>query len=225
MATPNKERFCVVFDFETTGLEVESGKDHIVQIGATIIDMKAPKVDETAEFNIVVCPPDLHDEDFYDKHKSALDKHMEWTGKTLEELKSFWDEEGVPEKDALKEFLKFCKNYKKGGNPLCGGHNVVRFDIPILEMLCQKYKVAYPFLRTSVLDSQFLSQIWFLYSDAPPLDFRMDSLRKRFAMASENAHDALQDVRDEATVIQRFLALHKTITPKIPAINTYQWKK
>lgn len=219
MASAIRDRYCVVFDFETTGLDVEDGKDHIVQIGATVIDIKSAELDSSAEFNIVVCPPDIDADDFYEKHKGALDKHMEWTGKSLSELTSFWKEEGVTEKDAVNLFVKFCKNYNNGGYPVAGGHKIVKFDIPILEMLCKKYKKRYPFFRGTVFDSLMMSQMWFCYSDAPPLDFRMDSLRRRFAMSSKNAHDALQDVRDEGDLISRFLKLHKKITPNIPAIN------
>ena len=43
----------------------------------------------------------------------------------------------------------------------------------------------------------------------------MDSMRDLFGMSKENAHDALQDVKDTANLMIGFMKLHRRIAPKI----------
>jgi len=43
----------------------------------------------------------------------------------------------------------------------------------------------------------------------------MDSMRDLFGISKENAHDALQDVKDTANLMIGFMKLHRRIAPKI----------
>ena len=43
----------------------------------------------------------------------------------------------------------------------------------------------------------------------------MDTLRERMGLSTENAHDALQDVKDTANLMIKFMKLHRRIAPKI----------
>jgi exonuclease I len=39
----------------------------------------------------------------------------------------------------------------------------------------------------------------------------MDSMRERMGISKENAHDALQDVKDTANILIKFMKTHRTV--------------
>jgi hypothetical protein len=39
----------------------------------------------------------------------------------------------------------------------------------------------------------------------------MDSMRERMGLSKENAHDALQDVKDTANILIKFMKTHRTV--------------
>ena len=43
----------------------------------------------------------------------------------------------------------------------------------------------------------------------------MDYLRDYFGISKENAHDALQDVKDTANILTKFLLLQRNLSKKI----------
>ena len=43
----------------------------------------------------------------------------------------------------------------------------------------------------------------------------MDSIRDWMGIPKDNAHDALQDVKDTATVLIKFLKLYRLFAPKV----------
>ena len=43
----------------------------------------------------------------------------------------------------------------------------------------------------------------------------MDSMRDLFGMSKENAHDALQDVKDTANLMIGFMKLYRRMAPKV----------
>ena len=47
------------------------------------------------------------------------------------------------------------------------------------------------------------------------LEESMDSMRDLFGMSKENAHDALQDVKDTANLMIGFMKLYRRVAPKI----------
>lgn len=150
---------------------------------------------------------------FYKDYSNVLAFHEKAQGKPKEELVELW-RSGLVIKDAMKEFKDYVKSYTKGSKKAyAGGQNIKGFDIPILERLIDK---GWPFARTKVWDIRDIAQIWFEYSRNPPklngrVSYSFDSLRQYFGMSTENAHDALVDVRQEAELLQRFLRLQKNL--------------
>lgn len=212
-------RNLIVFDFETDGFNVVKGEDSITQIGAMAIDLRTLSPIEGSEFNIVICPEDIDDPNYIKKHWGAIQKHSEWMKKKPEEVRRYWKDNGIKEKNGWIKFLDYCKEYKTTKLPAPGGQNIINFDLPIVEYLCSKHGKRYPFGRIDDFDLRKIIPIWLLYSQSPPSSYSMDVLRPYFSMSSENAHDALQDVKDTAELLIRFLSLHKKLIQKVPTLN------
>jgi hemerythrin-like domain-containing protein len=49
----------------------------------------------------------------------------------------------------------------------------------------------------------------------------MDSLRQRMGLSKENAHDALQDVKDEANIFIKLLKTHRSVYQNITFENAF----
>ena len=57
----------------------------------------------------------------------------------------------------------------------------------------------------------------FLWTEGDPSvrSISMDSLRERMGLSTENAHDALQDVKDEANIFIKLLKTHRAVYQEI----------
>ena len=61
-----------------------------------------------------------------------------------------------------------------------------------------------------------MDNMWmWMENNADVKSLSMDSMRDLFGMSKENAHDALQDVKDTANLMIRFMKLHRRVAPKI----------
>ena len=219
-------RNLIVFDLETDGLDVVSGKDNITQIAAVAIDFRQQKVLKESEFETWVCPAELYDcdkegkrDEYINNHRNALEKHAEWRNCEVNDYLDLLLERGLPEKEGLTLFLDHCKEYKKGRLPAAGGQNIVGFDLPIIESLCKKYKKKKPFGFIDVFDLRHMNAHWLLYADNPPKSYSMGNIRPHFGMSDENAHDAVQDVKDTALLICRYLKLYQALVKKVDILN------
>jgi len=89
------------------------------------------------------------------------------------------------------------------------GMNINNFDMIILKTLNERYNISklFNYETFDLRERLFTSLIW----DTSLKSRSMDNIRKHFGMSSENAHDALQDVKDTAKIIQRFLKHDKNL--------------
>ena len=207
----------VVFDFETA----DTNKNRVshetalpVQLAAIPLDENSLEViDDPLCFFINPGEEILDSPTFYQDYSNVLAFHEKAQGKPKEELVELW-RSGLAVKDAMKEFKDYVKSYTKGSKKAFpAGMNIRNFDLPILERLIDK---GWPFARTEVWDIRDIAQMWFKYSRNPPklngrVSYSFDSLRQYFEMSTENAHDALVDVRQEADLLRRFLRLQKNL--------------
>ena len=53
----------------------------------------------------------------------------------------------------------------------------------------------------------------FMWTEGDPTikSISMDSMRERMGISKENAHDALQDVKDTANILIKFMKTHRTV--------------
>jgi len=104
--------------------------------------------------------------------------------------------------------------------PIAAGYNIYRFDLKIINRLSNKYgnvnkeSESNVFFPRDVLDIMNLVYYWFFdLEDIKSLS--LDNVRDYLGISKDNAHDALKDVKDCASILLRFLKLHKNLCNKI----------
>jgi len=217
----NLKRNCIVYDYETTWNNASEEKCDIVQMAAIVVDLKRRVVVPESYFCLDVCPPTIDDDDFVEQRKNTIDWHCKIQDKTQEELLERW-RAGTPEKKAWQEFQAYINGHSGRGytsTPIRGGMNIRNFDMKIDARLHEKYETKDPFWPRDVFDIMDLFAYWFLYSNNPPKNFQLDTVRERLGMSTANSHDALQDVQDTADILVRFLNLFEVFTNKVPLLN------
>ena len=148
------------------------------------------------------------------------DEALAVNGKTREELakapqpKVVWD-----------KFANFVNryNFKKTPYyaPIAAGYNIIGFDLPIVQRMCEKYgpvdkKTGQQTLFNKIHKVDMLDIVWmWMENNADVKSLSMDSMRDLLGMSKENAHDALQDVKDTALMMISFMKFHRKIAPKV----------
>lgn len=205
----------IVFDFETTGLDAGTPKCDPVEIAAIAIHPKTLEIIKDSEFYIVVRPDNISDPNYYKDHRSTIDWHVGLQkNNSVESLMKKWSE-GTPEKQAWSMFHQYVKQYNTDNNwrtcPIAAGTNIVDFDLKIYEYLNNKHKTKPCFHKRDKIDIKDLCFYWFSHSVDPPKSYKMDDLRPYLGLASENSHNALYDVQQEAEIISSFLKIFKKV--------------
>lgn len=219
----NRNRYVIVFDFETDGKNPDTANP--VELAAVPIDLRNLEIEEENAFNIVMRPDDIDNEDYVEVHEDTINWHASQRNQAPNEIVKGW-QEGLKEAEAWKEFVDWCKDYTKGTRydsfPIAGGQNLRNFDIPIAMRLCKKHKTRYPFIKRDVFDLIDMSTYWFLFSNKPPYNYKLETLCEYFGMSTEGSHEALTDVLNSAKLLSRFLRLFKRLTPKVSLLNGAQ---
>lgn len=204
----------IVFDFET-GSNRPSDTE-IIQIGA--VALKASNLQVVSEFESLMKPMD------FDK---LQDGALRVNGKTREELM-----EAPDAGEVWHKFRLWCREWNvKGGTsfhsfPFAAGHNILGFDMPIYERYCRKFgttriadngeEVPAIFHHMYRYDTLQLMGYW-TENLTEPNKLSLDYLRRYLGIpkGDRQAHDALQDVRDTALILQKLLRLSRKVAPKV----------
>jgi DNA polymerase III epsilon subunit-like protein len=201
-------RDIIMFDFETGGRNPL--KCQPTQLAAIALDGRnfRPK----GEFNSLMRPI-LDDEKAIEAGVDPVeDEALRITHKTRAELAKAPLPKGV-----WKKFVTFVNKYNWKGTPyfapIPAGFNIIGYDMKIVDRLCKAYgpwddkrecqKLFHQIYKIDVMDD-----VW-LWTEGDPnvKSISMDSLRERMGLPSDNAHDALQDVKDTANI---FIKLQKS---------------
>ena len=206
----------IVFDFETGSRN--PNKTQPTQIAALALDGRNLSLKGT--FNSEI-KPILDDDEAIAAGVDPIEEGaLKVTGKTREALakaptlKSVW-----------KKFCSFVEqyNWKKDPffNPIPVGYNITGFDLTIINRLCKEFgpwdatreqqKIFSKVYKVDLMDNVFL---W-TEGDPSVKSISMDSLRERMGLSSENAHDALQDVKDTANIFIKLLKTHRAVYQNI----------
>lgn len=124
-------------------------------------------------------------------------------------------------KTVWKKFTAFVEQYNWQGTsffaPIPAGFNIINFDMVIINRLCQQYgpydeksgrqKLFHQINKIDLMDNLFM---W-TEGDPTIKSISMDSMRERMGISKENAHDALQDVKDTANILIKFMKTHRTV--------------
>lgn len=220
----NFQKICV-FDLETDGINVDVCSP--VQIAAVMIDPLRLEIVKDSEFNINIKPEAIEKNPEYSYTDSdVLDFHAKVKGlskaKVLEEWHTY------PKQDhGWKMFTSYLDMYhtrseKKScfSAPIAAGYNINRFDLKITERISKKFNnvnkegkssIFYP---RDVIDLMNMIFYWFEGSNELK-NYTLDNLRDYLGISKEGSHDALKDVRDTATILIRFMKLHRSISNKV----------
>jgi DNA polymerase III epsilon subunit-like protein len=202
----------IIFDFETGSRNPH--RTQPTQIAAIALDGRSLTV--KGQFNSEIKP--IFDED---KARAAgfdpvEDEALKITKKTREQL------ELAPSLKAVwTKFTKFVDQYNWKGdaffNPIPVGFNIIGFDMHIINRLCRDFgpwdkereqqKLFSRVYKIDIMDSIFA---W-TESDPSVRSISMDSLRERMGLSFDNAHDALQDVKDEANIFIKLMKTHRAV--------------
>lgn len=202
----------IVFDFETGSRN--PNKTQPTQIAALALDGRNFKLKGT--FNSEIRPI-LDDEKAIELGLDPLeDEALRITGKTREALAKAPLPKGV-----WKKFCSFVNKYNWKGTqffaPIPAGFNIIGFDMIIVNRLCKEYgpfdsdrqqnKLFNKIYKVDMMDNMFM---W-TEGDPSIRSISMDSLRDRMGLSKENAHDALQDVKDTANIMIKFMKTHRAV--------------
>lgn len=209
----------IVYDFETGSRN--ASKTQPIQIAAIAIEPRNLEFIPNSEFESLIQPVF----DKAEQEKLGLDDieqgALDVNGKTIEMLKT------APSlKVVWGNFVKYCENYnvsgKKWDAPILSGFNNRGFDDIILNRIAQQYG---PFDKEYQKCPLFhpmynldLAQIlfpWFESNYDIGHSLSMDSYRKFFGMSTENAHDALQDVKDQGSILIRLMKLTRSMSKRV----------
>jgi len=201
-------RDIIMFDFETGGRNPL--KCQPTQIAALALDGRNFRL--KGQFDSEMRPI-LDDNKAIEAGLDPVeDEALRITHKTRAELAKAPLPKGV-----WKKFVTFVNKYNWKGTPyfapIPAGFNIIGYDMKIVDRLCKAYgpwdekrecqKLFHQIYKIDVMDD-----VW-LWTEGDPnvKSISMDSLRERMGLPSDNAHDALQDVKDTANI---FIKLQKS---------------
>ena len=202
----------IIFDFETGSRNPY--KTQPTQIAAIALDGRSLTV--KGQFNSEI-KPIFEDELAVSAGLDPLDDEaLKITGKTRDKLA-----EAPSLKSVWSKFTKFVDQYNWKGDafyaPIPVGFNIIGFDMIIINRLCKEYgpwdkereqqKLFSKVYKIDIMDNVFA---W-TESDPSVRSISMDSLRDRMGLSKENAHDALQDVKDETNIFIKLMKTHRSV--------------
>jgi len=206
----------IIFDFETGSRNPH--KTQPTQIAAIALDGRSLTLKGT--FNSEIKPILDDDKAIAAGFDPIQDEALRITGKTKEKL------ELAPSlKSVWNKFTKFVDQYNWKGEPFFApipvGFNIIGFDMHIINRLCKEFgpwdtereqqKLFSKVYKIDIMDNVFA---W-TESDPSIKSISMDSLRERMGLSKENAHDALQDVKDSANIFIKLMKTHRSVYQNI----------
>jgi DNA polymerase III epsilon subunit-like protein len=205
-------RDIIVFDFETGGRDPRTCQP--TQIAALALDGRSLKLKGT--FNSEIWAETDDDKAIKMGLAPLEEGALKVTGKTREQIAK------APKlKPTWNKFCAFVDKYNWKSTPffapIPAGYNILGYDMIIIDRLCEEFgpwdkerkkqKLFHQIYKIDMMDNY-----WMWTEGDPSIKTRsMDSIRERMGMSSENAHDALQDVKDTANLMIKFMKTHRAV--------------
>ena len=206
----NRDIIC--FDFETGGRDANTCQP--TQIAAIALDGRNLKLKGTFNSEIRA---EVDDEKAIAAGLGPIEEGaLKVTGKTRAEIAK------APQlKTVWKKFTAFVDKYNWKGTPffapIPAGFNIIGYDMKIINRLCKEFgpwdeKRGEQQLFSKVYKIDVMDNVWMWTEGDPSVkSISMDALRERMGLSSENAHDALQDVKDTANIMIKFMKTHRAV--------------
>ena len=217
-------RDIIVFDFETGGANPQNCQP--TQIAAIAIHARKLEMQPGGVFNSEIRPI-IDDEKAIAAGVAPLEeKALEITRKNREDLAK-----APPPKVVWNKFAEFCNQFNFKNNsftaPIAAGYNINGYDMPIVQRMCDQYgpvdskngrqKIFNPIFKIDLMDHIYC---WF-ENNQDVKSYNMDYLRDYFGLSKDNNHDALQDVKDTANLLIKFLRMQRNLLKKIKFEKTF----
>lgn len=217
-------RDIIVFDFETGGANPHTCQP--TQIAAIAIHARKLEMQPGGVFNSEMRPI-VDDEKAVAAGVAPLEeKALEITRKNRQDLAK-----APPPKIVWNKFAEFCNQYNFKNNsftaPIAAGYNINGYDMPIVQRMCEQYgpvdakngkqKIFNPIFKIDLMDHIYC---WF-ENNQDVKSYNMDYLRDYFGLSKDNSHDALQDVKDTANLLIKFLRMQRNLLKKIKFEKTF----
>ena len=205
-------RDIIVFDFETGGRNPLTCQP--TQVAALALDGRNFKLKGT--FNSEIWAETDDDKAVAAGLGPIEDGALKVTGKTREGIAK------APKPKAVwSKFCNFVNKYNWKGTsffaPIAAGYNILGYDMIIVDRLCKEYgpwdkerqrqKLFHQIYKIDMMDNMFM---W-TEGDPNVRSISMDNLRERMGLSKDNAHDALQDVKDTANIMIKFMKTHRAV--------------
>lgn len=206
------ERQLICIDFETGGRNPDDCE--ILQIAACHIDARRLVIGDTFVSYCKPTRPELIEDGALKVNKikrEDLDTFpaIEFVWKDLTNFVQKWN----PKKNSFNA-------------PIMCGYNIRNFDLPILKRYCDKYgpsKDGKQQLVNDFYQVDLYDFIWHWGENSTDLEnYKLDTIRSWLGMSTDNAHDALQDVKDTGSILIRFLNMYRNQYHKIPFKNAFR---
>lgn len=208
-----------MFDFETGGRNPLRCQP--TQIAAIALHSRKLTIEPSGTFNSEILPI-LDDEAALAAGVDPIEQGaLDVTGKTREGLA-----EAPPLKLVWENFVTWVNkfNYKKSNYtaPIPCGHNIVNFDMPIINRLCNKFGQIDKDGRQNLFNN-----LWFMDTMQDTFGWTESNIdvKSRTLSATmdfmgmptklkEGAHDALQDVKNTANILIKLLKFRREVASK-----------
>lgn len=176
----------IAFDTETTGLSTAT--EHVVQMASVVASGTRDSLSFTgAEFNVLANPGK-------DIHPRATETH----GITNERVAN-----EPPSQAIVEGWYEFVANEVQGGTPYLAGHNVLKYDIPLMS----KYFRNPGWLKYPVIDTLKLARSLVPKAPNHRLSYLVGDYFKLDPELASNAHDGLADCKMVILLLQHFLTM------------------
>tara|TARA_R110000751_G_scaffold84920_1_gene169676 strand:+ start:17 stop:700 length:684 start_codon:yes stop_codon:yes gene_type:complete len=205
----NYNNICV-FDFETGGRDPNTCE--ILQIGACIIDKWNLEIID--EFNCLCKPEDM---DAIEEGALRVNKIKKEDLEKAVDVKIVWG-----------QFVSWVNKYNKSKGalgtfkaPIPAGYNIIGYDLPIVKRYCEKYgpwdkKRNDQKLFNQLHKLDLMDHMWFWTENNDDIkSLKLTSVCEWMGFSKaelENAHDALQDVKNTAKILVRLMRMSRTLT-------------
>lgn len=210
------DRDILMFDFETGGRDPHTCQP--TQLAAIALDGRNFKLKGTFNSEIRA---EVDDQKAIAQGLGPIEEGaLKVTGKTREAIAK-----APPLENVWNKFVDFVNKYNWKGTawyaPIPAGYNIIGYDLIIADRLAEQFgpwdagkKQNKLFNPNKKIDVMHLA--WFFTEGDPQVKKNsMDSWRERTGMSTENAHDALQDVKDTANLMIKFMNTIRTVYPKL----------
>lgn len=207
----------IIFDFETGGRNPYTCQP--TQLAAIALDGRTLK--KKGEFNSEIRAI-TDDQKAIELGLGPIEEGaLKVTGKTRASI------DQAPALDVVwSKFVDFVNKYNWNNTtfsaPIACGYNIINYDMIIINRLCKQFKTYYDEERNQ---QKLFNQVYkvdlmdtmFLWTEGDPSikSISMDSVRERMGLSKDNAHDALQDVKDTANIFVKFALTHRQVYQKI----------